>query len=118
MIDLRRVWKVIKRLCKLKKNNQLSTEQIEHLWSQRGVKGNEMEYAPKGIDPLTLAKIKHMLTVNEEGITAEVLSSMVGVSRSTARRYLEYLISGKKVHAELIYGSVGRPERRYFLVSS
>ena len=57
-----------------------------------------------------------MLTVNEEGITAEVLSSMVGVSRSTARRYLEYLISGKKVHAELIYGSVGRPERRYFLV--
>ena len=61
---------------------------------------------------------KHMLTVNEEGITAEVLSSMVGVSRSTARRYLEYLISGKKVHAELIYGSVGRPERRYFLVSS
>ncbi len=59
-----------------------------------------------------------MLTVKEEGITAEVLSSMVGVSRSTARRYLEYLISRKKVHAELIYGSVGRPERRYFLVSS
>lgn len=101
------------------KINQLSIEQIEHLWSQRGVKGNEIEYAPKGIDPLTLAKIKkHMLTVNEEGITAEVLSAMVGVSRSTARRYLEYLISGKKVHAELIYGSVGRPERRYFLVSS
>ena len=57
-----------------------------------------------------------MLTVNEEGITAEMLSAMVGVSRSTARRYLEYLISGKKVHAELTYGSVGRPERRYFLV--
>ena len=42
----------------LKKTNQLSTEQIEHLWSQRGVKGIEIEYAPKGIDPLTLAKIK------------------------------------------------------------
>ncbi len=106
-----------KKIIQLKKNNQLSTEQIEYLWSQRGVKGDQIEYAPKGIDPLTLAKIKkHMLTVNEEGITAEVLSSMVGVSRSTARRYLEYLISGKKVHAELIYGSVGRPERRYFLV--
>ncbi|MDF4766978.1 response regulator, partial [Vibrio parahaemolyticus] len=108
-----------KKLVQLKKNNKLSIEQIEHLWSQRGVKGNEIEYAPKGIDPLTLAKIKkHMLTVNEEGITAEVLSSMVGVSRSTARRYLEYLISGKKVHAERIYGSVGRPERRYFLIPS
>ncbi len=47
-----------KKLVQLKKNNQLSIEQIEHLWSQRGVKGNEIEYAPKGIDPLTLAKIK------------------------------------------------------------
>ena len=34
--------------CAAEENNQLSTEQIEHLWSQRGVKGNEMEYAPKG----------------------------------------------------------------------
>lgn len=37
-----------KKLVQLKKNNQLSIEQIEHLWSQRGVKGNEIEYAPKG----------------------------------------------------------------------
>ena len=42
----------------VKENNQLSTEQIEYLWSQRGVKGDQIEYAPKGIDPLTLAKIK------------------------------------------------------------
>ena len=27
-----------KKLVQLKKNNQLSIEQIEHLWSQRGVK--------------------------------------------------------------------------------
>ena len=58
MTDLKQVWKAIKKDCAAEENNQLSTEQIEHLWSQRGVKGNEMEYAPKGIDPLTLAKIK------------------------------------------------------------
>lgn len=59
-----------KKITKLKKNTQLSSEQIEHLWSQRGVQANQIEYAPKGIDPLTLAKIKkHMLTINEEGIT-------------------------------------------------
>ncbi|KFM98514.1 response regulator [Bacillus clarus] len=102
----------------LKQHVQLSQEQIENLWSKRGVEANQIEYAPKGIDPLTLRKIKkHMLTVNEEGVTAEMLSATIGVSRSTARRYLEYLISEKKVHAELIYGSVGRPERRYFRVS-
>ena len=64
----------------LKKNNQLSIEQIEHLWSQRGVKGNEIEYAPKGMILNFSKNKKHMLTVNEEGITAEMLSTMVGVS--------------------------------------
>lgn len=58
MIDLKQVWKITKKACAVKENNKLSIEQIEHLWSQRGVKGNEIEYAPKGIDPLTLAKIK------------------------------------------------------------
>ncbi len=59
MTDLKQVWKAIKKkIIQLKKNNQLSTEQIEYLWSQRGVKGDQIEYAPKGIDPLTLAKIK------------------------------------------------------------
>ena len=47
-----------KKIIQLKRTDQLSPEQIEHLWSQRGVKGNPIEYAPKGIDPLTLAKIK------------------------------------------------------------
>ena len=53
-----------------------------------------------------------------DGITAEALGLEVGVSRSTARRYLEYLASEKLVYAELIYGTVGRPERRYFIQSS
>ena len=56
-----------------------------------------------------------MLTVNEEGITAEVLSSMVGVSRSTARRYLEYLISGKKFMRSLYMGVLGDQKEDIFL---
>lgn len=57
-----------------------------------------------------------MLIVNEEGIIVEVLSLMVGVSWLIVRCYLEYLIFGKKVYVELIYGSVGRFERCYFFV--
>ncbi|KEK23338.1 response regulator [Bacillus gaemokensis] len=103
----------------LKQNQQLSLEQIEHLWFKGNVEMNQDGYAPKGIDPLTLTKVrKYVSKVGQEGITAEVLSSEVGVSRSTARRYLEYLISEKKIYAELIYGNVGRPERRYFQFSS
>nr|WP_113756654.1 response regulator [Brevibacillus laterosporus] len=71
---------------------------------------------PKGIDSLTLNKIHRLFTKTEiGGITAVELSSELGISRSTARRYLEYLVSLKVVKTKLIYGTVGRPERRYII---
>lgn len=71
---------------------------------------------PKGIDSLTLDKIHRVFTKTEmDGITAVELSSELGISRSTARRYLEYLVSLKMVKTKLIYGTVGRPERRYII---
>ncbi|MFS0575768.1 response regulator [Sporosarcina sp. 179-K 3D1 HS] len=69
---------------------------------------------PKGIDQLTLDKIKRILQDSgESGITALDAGSNVGVSRSTARRYLEYLVSIKEADAQLKYGDIGRPERKY-----
>ena len=69
---------------------------------------------PKGIDQLTLEKIKMILHENNElGITALEAGSKVGVSRSTARRYLEYLVSINEADAQLKYGDIGRPERKY-----
>lgn len=70
---------------------------------------------PKGIDPITKEKVVNHLKEIEGGITAETLGVEIGVSRSTARRYLEHLVSEKWAYTELIYGSVGRPERRYFI---
>lgn len=71
---------------------------------------------PKGIDPLTLGKIRTVLIQSDPaaGMSAEEAGAQVGVSRSTARRYLEYLISVGVLYADLVYGSIGRPERRYF----
>ncbi|PAV30930.1 DNA-binding response regulator [Virgibacillus profundi] len=68
---------------------------------------------PKGIDPLTLEKVKEIINRIDEGITAEEMGTRIGASRTTARRYLEYLISVGTITAELEYGVVGRPERRY-----
>jgi len=50
--------------------------------------------------------------LNKE-VTAEELGKMIGASRSTARRYLEYLVSKGEAAADLSYGVVGRPERVY-----
>jgi two-component system CitB family response regulator/two-component system response regulator DcuR len=70
---------------------------------------------PKGIDVLTLGKVRQVLDkVNLDGLSAEEVGERIGASRSTARRYLEYLITTGELKADVIYGSVGRPERRYF----
>lgn len=72
---------------------------------------------PKGIDAITLDKIIEVTdNLDEEGISAEKMGKLVGVSRTTARRYLEYLVSGGVVGADLSYGTVGRPERIYLKI--
>lgn len=73
-------------------------------------------HLPKGIDPITLDEIMHLFNFKEiKGITAVELSKQIGTSRSTARRYLEYLVSINVIRTTLKYGSVGRPERQYVL---
>jgi len=70
---------------------------------------------PKGIDALTLSKVRTVFdTTDAASFNAEEVGRQIGVSRSTARRYLEYLVSEGVLTADLIYGVVGRPERRYF----
>jgi len=71
---------------------------------------------PKGIDPVTL---KSILTVFEEKskqvMSATEMGEAIGVSRTTARKYLEYLIGEGLLSIHLDYGTKGRPERKYRL---
>ena len=68
---------------------------------------------PKGIDKLTLNKIREFLQAAERPIAASDVGEKLGVSRTTARRYLEFLVSTRELQVELNYGGVGRPERYY-----
>lgn len=70
------------------------------------------ERLPKGIDALTLDKIRDVMAGGGHR-SAEEVGSAIGASRTTARRYLEYLVGAGELMAEVTYGSVGRPERRY-----
>lgn len=71
---------------------------------------------PKGIDEITLEKVRSVLEKSGTGMSAEQVSEQLGVSRITARRYLEYMITVKECKAEAVYGAIGRPERRYLKV--
>ncbi len=68
---------------------------------------------PKGIDTLTLAKIRELFSSSEESLGAEMVGKNIGASRTTARRYLEYLVSTEELKVDVSYGEVGRPERCY-----
>ncbi|MBB1462203.1 response regulator [Vibrio splendidus] len=69
---------------------------------------------PKGIDGVTLDKIRAIFQQADiADITADEAGERIGASRTTARRYLEFLITTGELVADLNYGSVGRPERCY-----
>lgn len=73
---------------------------------------------PKGIDRLTLRRVIDALADAPDSLTAMQMAQTMGASRSTARRYLEFLVAEQAVSAELGYGDVGRPERRYRLLET
>ncbi|SEA77327.1 two-component system, CitB family, response regulator [Desulfuromusa kysingii] len=104
---------------KLNKLKDMSQEEVD-LFFQRATDssaGHKMHDFPKGIDPLTLDKIIAIFDESsEKGLSAEEVGSIIGASRTTARKYLEYLISTNALKIELEYGTIGRPERRYFKV--
>lgn len=68
---------------------------------------------PKGIDGMTLDKIRCLFKQENGQLTADEAGDKIGASRTTARRYLEYLITTGELVADLSYGTVGRPERSY-----
>ena len=66
---------------------------------------------PKGIDSITLDKIREVVSSGQW--SAEEVGQAMGASRTTARRFLEFLVGRGELTAEVTYGNVGRPERRY-----
>ncbi|MFY0544254.1 response regulator [Brevibacillus sp. H7] len=95
-------------------------EEIDQMLFRRVQPGKGKDgFMPKGIDSLTLEKILRAFSqAGTLGLSAEEVGNLVGTSRTTARRYLEYLIGEGKVRADLVYGTVGRPERKYRLRTS
>lgn len=88
---------------------------VDQLFSNPSFEVKRQEELPKGINELTLTKVLETMKVTPNGTTVEEIGEQVGVSRTTARRYMEYLVSIGKMRAELEYGIVGRPERKYFM---
>jgi response regulator of citrate/malate metabolism len=68
---------------------------------------------PKGFSAETLRLVEDTLRRETADVSAAEAASLLGISRVSARRYLEHLADAGKVEVSLRYGEVGRPERRY-----
>jgi len=100
---------------RLQTGGTLEQQDIDRLFHPQAASEGPQRTLPKGVDPLTLGKIRQVFADPAvRDLSADEVGRQVGVSRITARRYLEFLISEGFLTADLLYGAVGRPERRYF----
>jgi response regulator of citrate/malate metabolism len=96
------------RLERLREPDQHDIDHVFSLLRSHGRHG-----LPKGISAPTLETVVQALQRSEGEVTAVELAESTGISRGTARRYLEYLALTGAVELSLRYGSAGRPEHKY-----
>jgi response regulator of citrate/malate metabolism len=71
----------------------------------------------KGFSQHTYKKLVEAIKkMKYKTFTAQEVAKEIGVSRITARRYLDHLEREQKVVLELEYGNVGRPKNKYRLI--
>jgi response regulator of citrate/malate metabolism len=68
---------------------------------------------PKGLSASTLDAVKELMRGQQQAVSAHEVMEALGMSRVTARRYLEYLADAGIVTRSPRYGTPGRPENEY-----
>jgi response regulator of citrate/malate metabolism len=96
------------RLDRIGEASQGEIDQLFSLLRSQGRAG-----LPKGISAPTLSIVVDAVREAGEELTAVEVAERAGISRGTARRYLEYLATLGSIELSLRYGAAGRPEHLY-----
>lgn len=89
-----------------------SQEEVDRALSELRV-ATDRSAAPKGAASQTNDDIARAVRDNTNGMNADEVAKLVGVSRVTAWRYLERLADDGTVTRNTDYGGAGRPKTRY-----
>lgn len=73
---------------------------------------------PKGLSAVSLERVAAGLAAQAADVSAAELAESLGMSRVSARRYLEHLVATGAAEVAPRYGSAGRPEHRYRMPTS
>jgi response regulator of citrate/malate metabolism len=90
----------------------LAQSQIDEVMASR----TQPAGLPKGLSAETLEAIRSVLEQWPDSSAAEI-GDHAGLSRVSARRYLEHLVNGGAATRSLDYASAGRPTTRYRLTA-
>jgi response regulator of citrate/malate metabolism len=77
------------------------------------LRGSDSSSLPKGMSAESLDAVVMVLRPSSEGLSSTEVAAVLGVSRVTARRYLEFLADSALVARRSRYGGAGRPEVEY-----
>lgn len=93
----------------------MTQEEIDHFISLNVLSPSDI-IKDKGISTETINIIKKAISTKKEGFTATDISHLTGLSRITARRYLEQMVSNSELKTKLEYGEIGRPQKIYLKI--
>lgn len=101
---------------RIKEKERFNQEEIDELIAVGSGRTNqEAGDMPKNFNSQTRDLIINFLVGQSEASSAEQVAATVGVSRVTARRYLEYMLEQGQVVRSMDYLTVGRPVHRFKL---
>ncbi|WP_175615687.1 response regulator [Piscibacillus halophilus] len=100
----------------LAEQDHIDEELLNKIFSNQtnSIQSPKQNSLPKGIDKITLEKVIEHFDDKKGPWSADEMGQAIGSSRTTARRYLEYLVSTEYIKVEQEYGVIGRPERKYY----
>ena len=79
--------------------------------------GHPAATLPKGLSIATMEAVRDALAEHPGSASAQEIGEVLGVSRVSARRYLEHLVTEGRARVAPKYGATGRPENRYLWIS-
>jgi response regulator of citrate/malate metabolism len=89
---------------------RLEQDDIDRLTAMRD---SPRRWLPKDLDPQRLDQIRTAIETAGMPLTAEEVALRIGVARTTARRYLEYLVTVTEATVEQVPDGPGRPPKAY-----
>ncbi len=98
------------------RTNPWRQKDLDQITGLRGRSYRGFEEYPKGIQLKLMERLRSCMAERGKALSASTAGDLVGVSRSTARRYLEYLAASGQATFEYEISNVGRPEKLYRLI--